>query len=276
MTKTKPQVMPISFTKMHGLGNDFVVINSLNQDIPNVDDLPITALANRHVGIGFDQLLIIGPSTKADYSIRIFNADGSEAEQCGNGLRCIARELHENKLCGKKVTLATKAGVFPVTIENYDEISVALGVPKIEDSLYQLRNDLPITLISLGNPHAILKVASIQDETSMLKGKAIYEHKTFSQGINVGLMQVINQSHIALRTLERGTGETYACGSNACAAVCAGIINDWIESNAPVKVDFRLGSLLIEWPGEGKPVTITGPASHVFSGSCEIVIASPV
>lgn len=265
---------PIYFTKMHGLGNDFVVINAINQAIDNIEDLPIAALADRHSGIGFDQLLIIGPSTDAEFYCRIFNADGTEAEQCGNGLRCVARELHEQKLCGKRVTLATKAGVFPVEIENYNEISVTLGVPKVESTLFKLSADLPtISLISLGNPHAILKVASIYNERSMMVGKEIYESKAFPQGINVGLVEVINKQHIALRTLERGTGETYACGSNACAAVCAGVVNGWINRSTKVQVEFRRGSLMIDWPGEGNPVQMIGPATNVFSGTIELKIS---
>lgn len=266
--KTKP----ICFTKMHGLGNDFVVINTVNQFIDNIDNLPIKAFADRHVGIGFDQLLVVSPypSKEAEFYCRIFNADGTEAEQCGNGLRCVARVLHEQKLCGNSIKLATKAGVFPVNIENYNEISIILGVPTIEDKLFKLTNDLPtISLISLGNPHAILKVASIHDEGSMKMGKEIYASKTFQQGINVGLVEIVGKQHIALRTLERGAGETYACGSNACAAVCASIVNGWVNDKDRVQVEFRRGSLMIEWPGEGKPIKMTGPATNVFSGKIE-------
>lgn len=261
----------IQFIKMHGLGNDFAVINTLNQKVDCVAKLPIAKLADRHFGIGFDQMLIIYPPNAhgADYFCRIYNADGKEAYQCGNGLRCVARALHEESLCGKNVNIETKAGIFPIDIKNYNEIQIELGIPEIENLSCKI-NNLSISLISLGNPHAILKVPAINDDLSTKQGLEVYHSQSFPQGINVGLVEVIDPTHIALRTIERGTGETYACGSNACAAVTAGVVNGWLEQGQPIQVDFRGGSLVIAWQGEGHTIKMIGPAERVFSGTLQV------
>jgi len=270
MTK---QTRQISFTKMHGLGNDFVIINTLTQSF-DVDTINIQAFANRHSGIGFDQLLTIHPSTDADYFIRIFNSDGSEAEQCGNGLRCIARYVNEDESLKhpNKLTLATKAGIFPVSIADYDHIRIAMGVPTVMDRqvLIDLNNhtQVNVTNLSLGNPHAIVKINESQTDFFDLHAHEIATHSRYIAGTNVGCMIVVDPHSIKLRTLERGTGETYACGSNACAAVVAGILNNWIAQNA--QVDFQSGSLFIEWSGDNTPVYMTGPASRVFEGQFRI------
>ena len=258
----------IRFTKMHGLGNDFVVINSIDQPIDR-HRLPVKALADRHTGIGFDQLLLIAPSSKADFFCHILNADGSEAEQCGNGLRCVARFLHEEGLHSKQtLTLETIAGTFPVFIKDYDHIQVTLGIPVIDHALFELplsQHHRQISLVSTGNPHAILRVDQLEERAFVTEGAEIASHPHFVHGVNVGFMQIMNGSHARLRTLERGAGETLACGSNACAAAIAGIINGWLQPS-PVNIEFRYGSLLIEWEGEGKPVHMTGPATRVYSG----------
>lgn len=260
----------IRFTKMHGLGNDFVVINTLHQAF-DLSHIRINHLADRHVGIGFDQLLLIEPSKQGDFFCRIFNADGSEAEQCGNGLRCIARYLHEEKLySASEVTIETKAGVFSIEMKDYDHIRVTMGAPEVKEMLVQLPlNDhpIPISILSIGNPHAVTRVDSIGSIDSIDYDQLathISSHAYFPQGANVGFMQIINNKHIRLRTFERGAGETFACGSNACAAAVAGIINGWLQNS--VEVEFRIGSLLIEWKGEGAPIHMTGPASRVFDG----------
>lgn len=259
----------IHFTKMHGLGNDFVVINTLNQPI-DTTILPIATLSNRYIGIGFDQLLLIQPSQQADFFCRIFNADGSEAEQCGNGLRCIARFIHEQGLSPhSSFTIATKAGVYPVEVKDYQHISVTMGAPDITETLTELAlahpiQRIPLSILSVGNPHAIVKVDSIVSDLPDDLGMVLSTHSHFPQGANIGFMQVINPQQILLRTFERGAGETFACGSNACAAVVAGIANGWLKPK--VEVEFHYGSLFIEWEGKGKPIRMTGPASMVYSG----------
>ncbi len=256
------------FTKMHGLGNDFVIVNAT--DHPLVLSSPLIAqLGHRHTGIGFDQLLMIEPSQQADFFCRIFNADGSEAEQCGNGLRCVARFVHEKKLqTSSHLRIETRAGVFPVMIRDYDHIRVTMGVPQIQEKYIELKiaeKLFRLSVLSLGNPHAIIKIESIAAVPVLDWGTAISEHHFFPQGANVGFMQIITPQHIRLRAFERGVGETYACGSNACAAVAAGILNGWLDHR--VKVEFKLGYLEIEWAGEDKPLQMTGPAVRVFEGN---------
>jgi len=258
----------IHFTKMHGLGNDFVVINATHQAF-DLTSLSIVGLADRHTGIGFDQLLIIQPSDRANYFCRIFNADGSEAEQCGNGLRCVARFLHETGFSSSSLQLETKAGIFPIAIKDYDHIRVTMGVPHIQNNLVELpikntTQPLHASVLSLGNPHAIIKVESVDTVRTDQLGAEISTHVFFPQGANVGFMQIVNQNHIRLRTFERGVGETLACGSNACAAICAGIVNGWLGDQ--VKVEFRHGDLWIEWDREKQLIHMTGPAAYVFSG----------
>lgn len=260
---------PIRFTKMHGLGNDFVVIDALHQAF-DVSKIRINHLSDRHVGIGFDQLLLIEPSKQSDFFCRIFNSDGSEAEQCGNGLRCIARYIHEEKLhATSHVNIETKAGIFPIEIKDYDHIRVTMGAPTVKETLVQLALNedakvIPLSILSLGNPHAVTRVESIDSIIDDKLATNISSHVYFPHGVNVGFMQVINNKHIRLRTFERGAGETFACGSNACAAAVAGILNGWLQN--AVEVEFRNGSLMIEWNGEGKPIHMTGPASRVFDG----------
>ncbi len=265
----------ISFTKMHGLGNDFVIINTLNQSF-DIQRLPVHRLADRHMGIGFDQLLIIEPSRMADFFCRIYNADGSEAEQCGNGLRCVARFIHEEGLHkSKEFLIETKAGIFPLKIRDYDHILVSMGTPEIKNDLIDLHipnqsDSVSVSVLSIGNPHAIIKVDSIEMIQTSHLGSEISAHSFFPDGANVGFMQIINPDHIRLRTYERGTGETFACGSNACAAAVAGIANGWL--NHRVNVEFRYGSLEIEWEGsQNKPIHMTGPASRVYSGKIDLI-----
>jgi diaminopimelate epimerase len=257
----------LRFTKMHGLGNDFVIINALTQPL-NLKALSFSALADRHTGIGFDQLLVIEPSQKADFFCRIYNADGSEAEQCGNGLRCIARYLHEEKIHpARQIRVETIAGIFTLEIKDYDHIRVCMGEPEIKNPLIELAlphlsTSMPVSILSLGNPHAIVRMESLDSIPLEKLAAQISASDHFPEGVNVGFMQVINNNHIRLRTFERGAGETFACGSNACAAAVAGITLGLLQPE--VKVDFVYGSLAIEW--EGKAIYITGPAAKVFSG----------
>jgi diaminopimelate epimerase len=263
-------IMKINFKKMHGLGNDFAIINTLTAPV-SFDTTTIQRLSDRHIGIGFDQLLVIGSATDADYSCRIFNADGSEAEQCGNGLRCVARFLHEKGISNKSdFSIQTKAGVFPIHIQDYDRISVIMGAPQIQERLTSITvNGEPteMSVISLGNPHAILKIDADQGIQLQQLGQSISTHDYFPAGANVGFMHIINKNHVRLHTYERGVGLTHACGSNACAAVIAGHHNDWLDNT--VTVDYRYGSLLIEWNAHDQLVKMTGPAASVFEGSID-------
>lgn len=260
---------------MHGLGNDFVILNG---DKIHLEKSLIQQLSNRHTGIGFDQLLVVEPSQKADFSCRIFNADGSEAEQCGNGMRCVARFVHESRLTNKKnLSLETKAGIIPIRIhDDYNTIEVKMGVPVLQHQRLKLTPTIPdlnssnvaspeMSILSLGNPHAVLQVKSLFNFPVTQLGQQIGTHSFFPQGVNVGFMEIIDRNNIRLRTFERGVGETLSCGSNACAAVVAGIWNNLLDNK--VKVELALGSLLVEWAGNKEPVLLTGSANKVFDGT---------
>lgn len=266
---------------MHGLGNDFIVVDGIQQTI-DIKKIPISLLSDRHQGIGFDQLLLITPSSQADFACRIFNSDGSEAEQCGNGMRCVARYLHEEQLTLKKAfTLETAAGLIPVSIHDYDHIEVNMGSPCFEpekipfithqkSKLYDITvaatsSPLQFTILSMGNPHAILHVASINETPVATLGLKIATNPAFPKGTNVGFMEIVNSKHIRLRTFERGAGETFACGSNACAAVVAGILNHGLDHKVNVEVVY--GNLVVEWPDKNSPVILSGSATRVFSGT---------
>lgn len=263
----------IRFHKMHGLGNDFVVIDAIHQAI-NIDALPVKQMADRHLGVGFDQLLIIERGKNADFFCVILNSDGSEAEQCGNGLRCVARFIHENGLFTKPTfTLETIAGVFPVDIKDYDQVRITMSTSSIDASNLEL--NLPVgdvsvsgSALSMGNPHFIVKVDNLETVDIGDLGSHISNHAIFPQGTNVGFMEVVKPDHIRLRTYERGAGNTLACGSNACAAVASGILEGTL--NNQVAVEFEYGRVFIEWEGGDKPVHMTGPATYVFSGEWPI------
>jgi diaminopimelate epimerase len=259
---------PIIFAKMHGLGNDFVIINTLHESL-DLKTLPLSQMADRHLGVGFDQLLIIEPPRRGDYFCRIFNADGSEAEQCGNGLRCVARYLHEKGLHPRtSMVLETMAGLFSVFIKDYEHIRVTMGQPSICEKLtkFPLTSlaSVSLSIIFTGNPHAIVKVDKVDEIDIAMVGREISSPAYFPEGANIGVMQLLDRSHVRLRTFERGIGETHACGSNACAAAVAGIINDWLTS--PVTIEYRYGNLMVEWEGSNDSIYLTGAATHVFSG----------
>lgn len=266
---------------MHGLGNDFIVINAIQQTI-DIKSIPFSLLSNRHLGIGFDQLLLVTKSSNADFACRIFNSDGSEAEQCGNGMRCIARFVQEEQLTQKKsLVLETVSGLIEVIIHDYDTIQVMMGTPYFEPERipfiaekmamhYEISLDpttpsLIFTALSLGNPHAILRVPNIKDAPVTNIGSRIAIHPAFPKGTNVGFMEIVNPRRIRLRTFERGAGETFACGSNACAAVVAGILSH--ELDHKVVVELTYGNLSIEWAGKSSPVIMSGPATRVFYGT---------
>lgn len=268
---------------MHGLGNDFMVIDGTTQSVA-LKNLPVSRWADRHTGVGFDQLLIVLPSQKADFACVIFNADGTEAEQCGNGMRAIARFIHENALSNKKhLFIETKAGVTEINIDDHTHIHVNMGVPCFEPAdipfiadrmrhLYEIPLDdgqpgFAMSVLSMGNPHAILQVASIQTFPVEKVGPVISTHRLFPKGVNVGFMEIVSPRHILLRTYERGAGETLACGSNACAAVVAGIRNQLLEKN--VRVALACGDLSVRWENENAAVILSGPAMSVFAGNIE-------
>ena len=279
--------MKIEFTKMHGLGNDFVVINSLFRSI-SLSEANIRLIADRHLGIGCDQLLLIenAANPENDFSYRIFNADGGEVEQCGNGARCFARYVHDHGLTDKKsISMETLGGVITAHIESDDQIRVDMGVPVFEPAKIPFSADAEadvynldvaghthtISAISMGNPHAVLIVDDVNSAPVETLGPAIEQHARFPQRVNVGFMQIIDRGHIQLRVFERGAGETQACGTGACAAVVTGIRRGLLENN--VQVSLQGGDLLINWNGSNdnnKNVWLTGPTAYVFEGVIEL------
>lgn len=272
--------MPLHFSKMHGLGNDFVVIDAINQSFQLNSD-KIRELADRHFGIGFDQLLLIEPARNknTDFFYRVFNADGKEVAQCGNGARCLARFAYDKHLTQKRhIKVGTTAGIMALQLEEDGQVTVDFGIPLLnpknipfiadeEAVTYPLEVDgktLSITAVGLGNPHCVLLIDNVKTALVQQLGEKITKHTQFPEKVNVGFMQVINRQHIALRVFERGVGETLACGSGAAAAVVAGILQKLLDQN--VNVDLPGGRLSIRWEGRGKPLFLTGPATFVFEG----------
>jgi len=274
----------IKFTKMHGLGNDFVVLDAVNQAI---DLTPAQArfLADRHFGVGCDQILVVekSPRPDADFRYRIFNADGGEVEQCGNGARCFVRFAHDKGLTAKRaIRVDTRGGLIEPRLEDDGLVTVDMGVPRFEpshvpfiaesDALVQsLQLDggtVEITALSMGNPHAVQVVANVDAAPVAEQGPRIENHPRFPQRVNAGFMQVVDRHSLRLRVYERGAGETLACGTGACAAAVAGIARGLLES--PVKVSARGGELAIAWGGSGRPVMMTGPAVSVFDSEIDI------
>ena len=276
--------MLLRFTKMHGLGNDFVVIDGVSQAIAMTPALA-RKLADRHFGIGCDQVLVVEPPSRhdVDFRYRIFNQDGNEVEQCGNGARCFAKFVRDRHLTGKStLRVETATGVITLRVKANNLIEVNMGVPiltppdipfvadgkAINYPLSVDGKELSISAVSMGNPHAVLTVSDIQTAPVDALGPAIECHHRFPQRVNVGFMQILNRQQINLRVFERGTGETLACGSGACAAVVAGHLQDLLDSS--VTVNLPGGSLQIEWPGENQPVIMSGPATTVFHGRIKI------
>lgn len=275
--------MRIKFTKMHGLGNDFVVIDGVSQSV-SLSTEQLQRLADRHFGVGCDQILLIEIAEgDADYRYRIFNADGGEVEQCGNGARCFVRYVHDRGMTSKReIRVETLGGVIIPRLEADGEVTVNMGAPKFEPReipfvaekrapTYPLDiggKQLEISVVSMGNPHAVQLVPDIDDAPVLTEGVMIEGHPRFPQRVNAGYMQVIDRHHIRLRVYERGAGETLACGTGACAAVVAGIQRGVLES--PVEVSFRGGDLFIRWEGEDQPVWMTGPAVTVFDGEIDL------
>ena len=276
--------MRIKFTKMHGLGNDFVVVDAVNQDI-DLQPAQARFLADRHFGVGCDQILVVEKSARpdADFRYRIFNADGGEVEQCGNGARCFVRFVHEKGLTAKRaIRVETKGGLIEPRLEADGLVTVDMGVPRFEptrvpfisesDALVQPLHlgdeTVEITALSMGNPHAVQVVANVDTAPVAGQGPQIENHPRFPQRVNAGFMQVVGRHAIRLRVFERGAGETLACGTGACAAVAAGIARGLLDS--PVRVSTHGGELVIAWGGPGQPVLMTGPAVTVFDSEIEI------
>jgi diaminopimelate epimerase len=276
--------MNVSFTKMHGLGNDFIVIEALDHGI-NIAPEKIRQLADRHFGIGFDQMLLVEPATSSemDFSYRIFNADGIEVEQCGNGARCFARFVYDRGLTEKKeIRVGTLSGIIIPRLLDDCRVCVDMGAPVFEPEkipfiadrrqmAYALELDagnIDIGAVSMGNPHAVQLVADVDAAPVTISGPAIEHHQRFPKRVNAGYMQVIDRHNIRLRVWERGSGETLACGTGACAAAAVGIDQGILDS--PVKVSLRGGTLDVEWAGRQAPVLMTGPAEYVFEGMFEM------
>lgn len=276
--------MKLKFTKMHGLGNDFVVLDGVRQSVVLTPE-QLRYLGDRHFGVGCDQILLVEQPTRpeADFRYRIFNADGGEVEQCGNGARCFARFVHDQGLTDRReIRVETQKGIIAPRLEGDGNVTVDMGEPRFLPAEIPFLHDddvviytldvadetLEISVVSMGNPHAVQVVADVEAAPVGAYGPLIENHERFPQRVNAGFMQIIDRHTIKLRVYERGAGETLACGTGACAAAVAGIRRGELES--PVRVHTRGGELIIAWGGEGRPVLMTGPAVTVFTGEIEL------
>jgi len=274
----------LKFTKMHGAGNDFVVLDATHA-ASTLDAPAIRRLADRHLGIGFDQMLVVEPARRpdTDFYYRIFNADGGEVGQCGNGARCFVRYVHDKGLSAKNaIRVETRSGIIEPRLEKDGRVTVNMGIPIFEPTLipfaaerlaptYVLEVDgreREISALSMGNPHAVQIVADVDAAPVAGEGPLIEHHARFPERVNAGYMQIVDRRHIKLRVFERGAGETLSCGTGACAAAVAGIARGMLDS--PVRVETRGGVLEIAWPGKAQPVSMTGPAQTVFEGEIEV------
>ena len=276
--------MRIEFSKMQGLGNDFVVLDGVRQSLALTPE-QLRFLGDRHFGVGCDQILLVEKSSRpdVDFRYRIFNADGGEVEQCGNGARCFVRFVHEQGLTEKReIRVETMKGVISPRLAEDGNVTVDMGVPEFvpakipfvsesSDLVQTLELDsavVEITAVSMGNPHAVQVVVDVDFAPVAVQGPQIESHPRFPQRVNAGFMQITDRHSIRLRVFERGAGETLACGTGACAAVVAGIARGLLDS--PVRVTTRGGDLTIAWGGHGQPVLMTGPAVTVFHGEIEL------
>ena len=281
--------MALKFTKMHGAGNDFVVIDGVRQQVA-LSPENIRFIADRNFGVGCDQLLLVerAQHKDADFRYRIFNADGGEVEQCGNGARCFVRFVHDQKLTHKReIVVETKSGLISPRLEDDGRVTVNMGAPIFEPSHIPFVSDsrevmqplqigdtlVQITAVSMGNPHAVQVVADVEATPVAALGPLIEHHPRFPKRVNAGFMQVLDRDHIKLRVFERGAGETLSCGTGACAAVVAGIQRGLL--NESVHVATRGGTLSITWQGEGSPVSMTGPAHRSIYRRLRLHSGSP-
>lgn len=276
--------MFVEFTKMHGLGNDFMVVDLISQRA-YFDTMTIQRLADRHFGVGFDQLLIVEPPDmpNIDFKYRIFNADGSEVEQCGNGVRCFARFVHERHLTNKtKIKVQTKSGIVEPELGANGWVRVNMGYPKFtpeqipfvteeSDPLYtvELQDDqeLKVDVVNMGNPHAVTIVPDVLSADVATIGPQVESHVRFPERVNVGFMQILNEKQVRLRVFERGSGETLACGTGACAAAVSGMRRGLLAPE--VEVELAGGKLHIAWR-EGDVVWMTGPTANVYEGRLDL------
>jgi len=280
--------MKLHFTKMHGIGNDFIVLDHTQSPFHLSKDT-IQSLSHRQLGIGFDQLLVVEHTAleNVDFKYRIFNQDGGEVEQCGNGARCFYRFVKDKHLTDKQsIRVETKSGVIELTEDAEHLIEVNMGEPifnpklipfisDVEKNEYPISIDLPhqketinMAVLSMGNPHAVITVKDTQQAHVEILGAYLESHELFPKRVNVGFMEIVSSHHIRLRVFERGVGETLACGTGACAAVVSGIKRHLLIS--PVKVDMPGGSLSIDWKGSSYPVMMKGPAVTLYEGDIEI------
>ncbi len=276
--------MKLKFSKMHGLGNDFVVLDGIRQSLSLTPE-QLCYLADRHFGVGCDQILLVEKATQpgVDFRYRIFNADGGEVEQCGNGARCFVRFVHEQGLTDKReIRVETMKGLIAPRLEGDGNVTVDMGVPRFlpaeipfladDDVIVHMLDvadeTLETSVVSMGNPHAVQVVDCVDAAPVGQHGPLIEKHHRFPQRVNAGFMQIVDRHAIKLRVYERGAGETMACGTGACAAVVAGIRRGLLDS--PVRVTTRGGDLNIAWGGTDRPVLMTGPAVTVFTGEIEL------
>lgn len=271
----------LRFTKMHALGNDFVVIDGVTQTI-NMTPARARKIADRHTGVGCDQILIVEPPARPDldFGYRIFNQDGSEVAQCGNGARCFARFARDRKLTAKNtIRVNTLNGELELQVLPEHHYRVALAIPSFDPAQMPMISEqvaghqyrvqigsesFAFGAVSVGNPHAVLVVPAVANAEVERVGKLLQANPAFPESVNVGFMEILDRQQIRLRVYERGAGETLACGSGACAAVVSGVQAGLLDS--PVTVNLPLGQLNVEWNGEGQPVYLTGPATNVFHG----------
>ena len=276
--------MLLRFTKMHGLGNDFMVLDLVSQHA-HIQPKHVRQWGNRHTGVGFDQLLIVEAPGQpdVDFRYRIFNADGSEVEQCGNGARCFARFVVDKRLTAKKrIRVETKSGVIELNLRSDGQITVDMGAPRLEPAQIPFAatetavsypvevagRTVELAAVSMGNPHGVLRVDDVDTAPVHELGPQLETHPRFPQKANIGFLQIVDAHHARLRVWERGCGETQACGTGACAAAVAGIRQGWLAS--PVQIELPGGTLSIEWEGPGAPVLMTGPAVRVFEGQVRL------
>ena len=279
-----PCGMRLAFTKMHGLGNDFIVFDAEHpESVPGAEAL--RRLADRRTGIGFDQALVLSPPRRPDTDVyyRIFNADGSEVEQCGNGARCIARLVATRAARQERpLTMDSPGGLVEARLRRDGLVSVAMGVPDFEPrslpfeaerEMASYRIELPtgpveFCAVSIGNPHAVIRVRSVRDAPVDSVGPAMENHARFPRRVNVGFLEIVAPDHVRLRVFERGVGETQACGTGACAAVAVGRRHGPLAEE--VRVDLPGGRLIVQWPGPGESIWLTGPAETAFEGTVDV------
>lgn len=272
--------MKLSFVKMHGAGNDFIVVDATTASV-NLEREVRRRLADRRVGVGFDQLLLVEAArADEDFYYRIFNADGGEVEQCGNGVRCVARYIHERSLSEKtRLRLGSPGGVLEAELLDNGQVRVNMGEPRLappeiplladaESVTYAIQVEgetLDLGAVSMGNPHAVLLVPDTDNAPVSILGEMLESHDRFPNRANIGFMQRLDSKHVKLRVFERGVGETLACGTGACAAVVWGVVAGQLDDE--VEVQLPGGALVVSWQGRGSPVFLTGPAVTVFEGN---------